>query len=270
VSGFRNTCRSHFLPHPARLHSPRKNARTCIEGPFGEVLRATGPMATANPFRFSTKFQDDETGLLYYGYRYYDLSTGRWSSRDRIGERGGKNLYAFVRNDSIRFWDALGNETAYFKFHDQYVAEVTPGLYPLSDLCSPVAFPLKQLLAVVSFSVSSTVGVYPGYLEENAQAFFDGNSVSATGYNEDQTATTFSYGYTKTLLPTYPLCPKGKQRGTITFSSKFRDDSGGVWEAGPTVKMNYEYECNACCLGMKGPFTVKFEYTPKPFRIETD
>ena len=38
-------------------------------GPFGELLRATGPMAKANPFRFSTKYQDDETDLLYYGYR---------------------------------------------------------------------------------------------------------------------------------------------------------------------------------------------------------
>ena len=35
-------------------------------GPFGEVLRATGPLAKANPFRFSTKYQDDETDLLYY------------------------------------------------------------------------------------------------------------------------------------------------------------------------------------------------------------
>jgi RHS repeat-associated protein len=43
-----------------------------------EVLRATGPMAMVNPFRFSTKYQDDETGLLYYGYRYYDPHTGRW------------------------------------------------------------------------------------------------------------------------------------------------------------------------------------------------
>ncbi|MCS6898085.1 MAG: hypothetical protein NZM29_08945 [Nitrospira sp.] len=39
-------------------------------GPFGELIRATGPLALANPFRFSTKFQDDETGLLYYGYRF--------------------------------------------------------------------------------------------------------------------------------------------------------------------------------------------------------
>jgi len=77
-------------------------------GPFGELLRATGPMATANPFRFSTKYQDDETDLLYYGYRYYNASTGRWLSRDPLEEKGGANLYLFVRNYPIALWDYLG------------------------------------------------------------------------------------------------------------------------------------------------------------------
>jgi RHS repeat-associated protein len=53
-------------------------------GPFGEVIRQTGPMAKANPFRFSTKYQDDETDLLYYGLRYYTPSTGTWPSRDPL------------------------------------------------------------------------------------------------------------------------------------------------------------------------------------------
>ena len=77
-------------------------------GPFGEVIRATGPMAKANPFRFSTKYQDDETDLLYYGYRYYNASTGRWLSRDPIEERGGLNLYAVVHNDALDQVDAIG------------------------------------------------------------------------------------------------------------------------------------------------------------------
>ena len=38
----------------------------------------------------STKYTDSETGLLYYGYRYYQPESGRWSSRDPIGEVGGK------------------------------------------------------------------------------------------------------------------------------------------------------------------------------------
>jgi RHS repeat-associated protein len=113
-------------------------------GPFGEVIRATGPMAKVNPFRFSTKYQDDETGLLYYGYRFYNPSTGRWLSRDPIDELGfallqgaGENAtsdndipeydvdeldgsvetvefdgsvheMAFVNNDPVNNWDMLG------------------------------------------------------------------------------------------------------------------------------------------------------------------
>ena len=80
-------------------------------GPFGEVIRATGPMAKVNPFRFSTKYQDDETDFLYYGYRYYNASTGRWPSRDPIGEKGGLDLYCFVNNSPEMFFDALGLAT---------------------------------------------------------------------------------------------------------------------------------------------------------------
>jgi RHS repeat-associated protein len=79
-------------------------------GPFGEIIRATGPMAKANPIRFSTKYQDDETDLLNYGYRYYSSATGRWVSRDPIGERGGLCIYGFVRNDAICRIDLLGNQ----------------------------------------------------------------------------------------------------------------------------------------------------------------
>jgi RHS repeat-associated protein len=77
-------------------------------GPFGEVTRATGPMAKANHFRFSTKYQDEETDLLYYGYRYYSPNTGRWLSRDPIEERGGLNPYGFVGNSPMILHDAVG------------------------------------------------------------------------------------------------------------------------------------------------------------------
>ena len=77
-------------------------------GPFGELIRATGPMAKLNPFRFSTKYQDDETDLVYYGRRYLNTSTGRWLSRDPIGEKGGLNLYGLVGNNPIVRIDKLG------------------------------------------------------------------------------------------------------------------------------------------------------------------
>lgn len=51
------------------------------------------------PFRFSTKRYDEDTGLSYYGYRFYSASLGRWMIRDPLGEAGGMNLYGFV--DSV-------------------------------------------------------------------------------------------------------------------------------------------------------------------------
>lgn len=77
-------------------------------GPFGEGLRASGSIIETNPFRFSTKYHDTETGLLYYGFRFYEPNRGRWINRDPIQEEGGKNLCAFVLNDPIGFVDELG------------------------------------------------------------------------------------------------------------------------------------------------------------------
>ena len=76
--------------------------------PFGELIRSTGTMAKANPFRWSTKYWDEETGLVYYGYRYYSPAMGRWINRDLSGERGGNNLYLFVGNNPLNMVDVKG------------------------------------------------------------------------------------------------------------------------------------------------------------------
>jgi RHS repeat-associated protein len=75
---------------------------------FGELLRATGAYAKANPFRFSTKFTDNESGLIYYGYRFYDPRNGRFINRDPIGEADGYNIYRFSENDGVNNVDVLG------------------------------------------------------------------------------------------------------------------------------------------------------------------
>jgi RHS repeat-associated protein len=86
--------------------------------PFGESLRAwvKGDLPALvqatlvdQPFRFSTKFTDTESGLVYYGARYYSPALGRFINRDPIEEAGGLNLYGFCGNDGVNRWDYLGN-----------------------------------------------------------------------------------------------------------------------------------------------------------------
>lgn len=52
--------------------------------PYGTLTTQSGALAAVNPFRFSTKFTDDETGLLYYGCRYLSPSLWRWVNRDPL------------------------------------------------------------------------------------------------------------------------------------------------------------------------------------------
>ncbi len=84
-------------------------------GPFGEVFCSVGDMAKVNPFGFSTKYTDNETDLVYYGYRYYSPALGRWLSRDPIEEKGGLNLYGFVNNDPVNKWDLLGLQAEFIR-----------------------------------------------------------------------------------------------------------------------------------------------------------
>ena len=79
---------------------------------FGNEIasKTTGSKADDFAYKFSTKYQDSETDYYYYGYRYYDPVTGRWPSRDPIGERGGANIYVFVENNSMNYIDILGLE----------------------------------------------------------------------------------------------------------------------------------------------------------------
>ena len=77
--------------------------------PFHELLRATGPFAHLNAFRSSTKFWDDESGLVYYNYRFYSPSLGKWLARDPSGEPGSLNLFQFVLNNPCSTVDPDGD-----------------------------------------------------------------------------------------------------------------------------------------------------------------
>jgi RHS repeat-associated protein len=55
---------------------------------FGNVLSASGLLANANLYRFSSKEAHLNSGLVYYLYRYYDPNLQRWPNQDPIGDLG--------------------------------------------------------------------------------------------------------------------------------------------------------------------------------------
>jgi RHS repeat-associated protein len=75
---------------------------------FGGIIVKSGTLADFFRHRFSTKYFDAETGLYYYGYRFYHPVLMRWLNRDPMEEDGGENLYEFCGNNGILEIDWLG------------------------------------------------------------------------------------------------------------------------------------------------------------------
>jgi RHS repeat-associated protein len=67
------------------------------------------------PFAFAGGLYDADTGLVRFGARDYDAVTGRWTAKDPILFRGGQmNLYVYVGNDPVNYFDPTGLVTCRF------------------------------------------------------------------------------------------------------------------------------------------------------------
>jgi len=70
------------------------------------VVASSGTVT--NPFQYTGRDFDSETGLNYHRARYYDPSDGRFVSEDPLGLKGGLNSYAYVDNNPTNFVDPAG------------------------------------------------------------------------------------------------------------------------------------------------------------------
>ena len=74
---------------------------------YGTILESPGTLE--QPYTYTGREFDSESGLYYYRARYYDAMTGRFLQNDPIGFRGGDvNLFSYVRNNPSNFIDPKG------------------------------------------------------------------------------------------------------------------------------------------------------------------
>jgi RHS repeat-associated protein len=132
---------------------------------FGQTISQGGDMAATFSHRFSTKYVDDETGLYYYGYRYYAPGLGRWVSRDPIEEQGGLNILCFNRNNPTTEIDVLGLYNPVTGSGGPYPSEPFPGPYPQAQTSGP------DVTAAVLATLADIENVYKGWtLEQRCKA----------------------------------------------------------------------------------------------------
>jgi RHS repeat-associated protein len=111
-------------------------------GPFGELTQS--PTTDHSPFWFSSKYWDQESGFLYYGYRFYNPETGRWLNRDPIGERGGINLFGAIYNAPT---DSIDTDGRFVRFAPKPVLPTPPT--PRPTIPAPRPSPPTNLDPVV-------------------------------------------------------------------------------------------------------------------------
>jgi RHS repeat-associated protein len=79
--------------------------------PYGETSYRAGrnaSEASQKRYRYTGKEKDEESGLYYYGARYYACWLGRWTAADPTGLVDGLNLYMYCRGSPVGMVDPNG------------------------------------------------------------------------------------------------------------------------------------------------------------------
>lgn len=81
-------------------------ANTYTYDSFGKVTASTGTLT--NPFQYTSREFDSETGQYYYRSRYCDATMGRFTSEDAVRFLGGVNFYSYALNQPTNYTDPHG------------------------------------------------------------------------------------------------------------------------------------------------------------------
>ena len=187
---------------------------------FGEPTIYNGEgqeiCSSLNPWRFSGKRADEETGFVYFGRRYYDPVNGRWITADPSGLDDGPNLYAYLHHSPLQAFDFYGlEEEPYYPlrnvdFHDKSPHPSQEKKEPSSEQEAPLGFVEKKktksdrmffcgLQQIGDLGISCVNGIMNNLKDANANA-------RALSEMADDHYVTFVHNQSKGLIPDLIRC----------------------------------------------------------------
>ncbi len=110
---------SDHLGTPVSMHDAAGEQVWAMEmGVYGQVQAVNGEPSDC-PFRWPGQYEDEETGLYYNRFRYYDPGSGCYISQDPIGLDGGFSLHGYGSDPNILI-DPLGLSNKYRKANGRF------------------------------------------------------------------------------------------------------------------------------------------------------
>jgi RHS repeat-associated protein len=148
---------------------------------YGKRTKETG--ANADKQRANSK-DEDPTGLLNEGFRYRDLETGVWLSRDPAGFVDGPNLYAYVMQNPWSKWDPRGLSP-----EEMLVGNQAVQMQKTSDRDGSGVYIIPILFAPAAIALLPEAGA-AAVLKEVGDEAFDQGFEAVTGVSAPPTSIT--------------------------------------------------------------------------------
>lgn len=217
----------------APIHDLNGNVTTLItsQGKVADTYRYTafGVEITKpklqNPWKFSSKRQDQESSLTYFGRRYYSPSLGRWLTPDPLAYQAGPNLYAYVSNNpltDIDLYGLIGERECRTMPSAIYVKEV---IHNTCERLRECTSRVRETISSVSDSISITADRVCNTIKNYSDSFLTSNLEIKSKWGTYEGINPYPKG-----APGIMYIPgvKNDDPSTITMAAAMSEAHGGV------------------------------------------